>query len=61
MRMFAEKTHIPVITLLLGISCIPDTHPLTLGMPGMHGPAHVNQAIGVCDLLIGVGLRLMIA
>lgn len=54
---FAEKTHIPVITTLLGISCIPDTHPLTLGMPGMHGPAHVNQAIGVCDLLIGVGLR----
>ncbi|HVB24002.1 MAG TPA: biosynthetic-type acetolactate synthase large subunit [Ktedonobacteraceae bacterium] len=57
LRMFAEKTHIPVITTLLGISCIPDTHPLTLGMPGMHGPAHVNQAIGVCDLLIGVGLR----
>lgn len=57
LRLFAEKTHIPVITTLLGISCIPDTHPLTLGMPGMHGPAHVNQAIGVCDLLIGVGLR----
>ncbi len=57
LRMFAEKTNIPVITTLLGISGIADTHPLTLGMPGMHGSAHVNQAIGVCDLIIGVGLR----
>ncbi|HLJ36404.1 MAG TPA: thiamine pyrophosphate-dependent enzyme, partial [Ktedonobacteraceae bacterium] len=57
LRAFAEKVHIPVITTLLGISGIPDTHPLALGMPGMHGPAHVNQAIGKCDLIIGVGLR----
>ena len=57
LRAFAEKAHIPVITTLLGISGIPDTHPLALGMPGMHGPAHVNQAIGMCDLIIGVGLR----
>jgi acetolactate synthase I/II/III large subunit len=57
LQMFAEKVNIPVITTLLGLSCIPDTHPLTLGMPGMHGPAHVNRAIGVCDLIIGIGLR----
>ena len=57
LQMFAEKVNIPVITTLLGLSCIPDTHPLTLGMPGMHGPAHVNRAIGICDLIIGVGLR----
>jgi acetolactate synthase-1/2/3 large subunit len=57
LQMFAEKVNIPVITTLLGLSCIPDTHPLTLGMPGMHGPAHVNRAIGTCDLIIGVGLR----
>jgi acetolactate synthase-1/2/3 large subunit len=54
---FAEKTAIPVITTLLGLSAFPDTHPLHLGMPGMHGPAHVNQAIGEADLIIGVGLR----
>ncbi len=54
---FAEKTSIPVITTLLGLSAFPDTHPLHLGMPGMHGPAHVNQAIGEADLIIGVGLR----
>ncbi len=54
---FAEKTNIPVITTLLGLSAFPETHPLALGMPGMHGPAHVNRAIGESDLIIGVGLR----
>ena len=54
---FAEKASIPVITTLLGLSALPDTHPLHIGMPGMHGPAHVNHAIGEADLIIGVGLR----
>jgi acetolactate synthase-1/2/3 large subunit len=54
---FAEKTNIPVITTLLGLSAFPETHPLAIGMPGMHGPAHVNRAIGVADLIVGVGLR----
>ncbi len=54
---FAEQTNIPVITTLLGLSAFPETHPLALGMPGMHGPAHVNRAIGAADLIIGVGLR----
>lgn len=57
LQAFAEKTNIPVITTLLGLSGFPDTHPLAIGMPGMHGPAHVNRAIGVADLIIGVGLR----
>lgn len=57
LRAFAEKTNIPVINTLLGLSAFPSTHPLAIGMPGMHGPAHVNHAIGVADLIIGVGLR----
>ena len=57
LRAFAEKTGVPVITTLLGLSSFPETHPLYLGMPGMHGPAHVNKAIGLSDLIIGVGLR----
>ncbi|GAC1639729.1 MAG: biosynthetic-type acetolactate synthase large subunit [Ktedonobacteraceae bacterium] len=57
LQAFAEKTSIPVITTLLGLSAFPDTHPLHIGMPGMHGPAHVNRAIGDTDLIIGVGLR----
>ena len=54
---FAEKTNIPVITTLLGLSSFPETHPLAIGMPGMHGPAFVNHAISAADLIIGVGLR----
>ncbi len=57
LRAFAEKSNIPVITTLLGLSAFPETHTLALGMPGMHGPAHVNRAIGEADLVIGVGLR----
>ena len=57
LRTFAEKTGIPVITTLLGLSALPETHPLAIGMPGMHGPAHVNRAIGEADLIVGVGLR----
>lgn len=54
---FAEKTGIPVITTLLGLSAFPETHALSIGMPGMHGPVHVNRAIGEADLIVGVGLR----
>jgi acetolactate synthase-1/2/3 large subunit len=36
-RALAEKTGIPVITTLLGISAFPESHPLHLGMPGLHG------------------------
>jgi acetolactate synthase I/II/III large subunit len=56
-RALAEKTGIPVVTTLLGISAFPDGHPLHLGMPGMHGEVHVNRAIQNADLIIGIGLR----
>ncbi|HSP54382.1 MAG TPA: biosynthetic-type acetolactate synthase large subunit [Dehalococcoidia bacterium] len=54
---FAEKTHIPVITTLLGISGFPGTHPLYMGMPGMHGMYWNNMAISEADLVIGIGMR----
>jgi acetolactate synthase I/II/III large subunit len=54
---FAEKSNIPVITTLLGISGFPGTHPLYMGMPGMHGMYWNNRAINEADLLIGVGMR----
>src|SRR5919199_845866 len=57
LRLLAERTGIPVITTLLGISAFPESHPLHLGMPGMHGEVHVNRAIQQADLIIGVGLR----
>ncbi|MBN1399258.1 MAG: biosynthetic-type acetolactate synthase large subunit [Anaerolineae bacterium] len=54
----AEKTTIPVVTTLLGKSCLPETHPLCMGMGGMHGEAFVNHAIQSCDLIVAVGTRL---
>lgn len=52
-----EKAHIPVVTTLLGISSIPETHPLCLGMGGMHGEAHTNMALSNADLIISLGCR----
>ncbi|MEO8635259.1 MAG: biosynthetic-type acetolactate synthase large subunit [Gemmatimonadales bacterium] len=56
-RALAEKTGIPVVTTLLGISCFPEAHPLHLGMPGMHGEVHVNRAIQHADVILAIGLR----
>jgi acetolactate synthase I/II/III large subunit len=57
LKTLAERTGMPVITTLLGISAFPESHRLHLGMPGMHGEVHVNRAIQQADLIIGVGLR----
>ena len=57
LRRLAERTGFPVITTLLGISGFPESHPLHLGMPGMHGEVHVNRAIQRADLILGIGLR----
>ena len=56
-RLFAERTGIPVVTTLHGIGAFPEDHPLSLGMPGMHGWVHVNRAIQECDVLFNVGSR----
>ncbi|WP_437683078.1 biosynthetic-type acetolactate synthase large subunit [Sorangium sp. So ce131] len=54
---FVEKTGIPVASTLLGLGGFPATHPLSLGMMGMHGEAWVNTAIQEADLLIALGMR----
>ena len=53
----AQKSSIPIATTLLGIGGVPDSHPLVLGMMGMHGEAWVNKAIQDADLLIACGMR----
>lgn len=53
----AECTGIPVITTLHGLGAFPQDHPLSLGMPGMHGWVHVNRAIQRCDVLLNIGSR----
>ncbi len=57
LRAFAERSGIPVVTTLLGISAFPESHPLALGLPGMHGRAEINHAIHHSDVLIAVGMR----
>jgi acetolactate synthase I/II/III large subunit len=57
LREFAERANIPVATTLLGIGGFPASHPLNLGMMGMHGEAWVNVAIQEADLLIACGMR----
>ncbi|MGH7720103.1 MAG: biosynthetic-type acetolactate synthase large subunit [Gemmatimonadaceae bacterium] len=57
LRALAERTGIPVITTLHGLGAFPQDHPLSLGMPGMHGWVHVNRAIQQCDVLLTVGGR----
>src|SRR5262244_129605 len=56
-RDFAERTGIPVALTLLGIGAFPSSHPLNLGMMGMHGEAWVNHTIQEADLLLAFGMR----
>ncbi|HET6144995.1 MAG TPA: biosynthetic-type acetolactate synthase large subunit [Candidatus Acidoferrales bacterium] len=56
-RTFAEKANIPVGLTLLGLGAFPASHPLSLGMMGMHGEAWLNTTIQEADLLIAFGMR----
>ncbi|MFC5864201.1 biosynthetic-type acetolactate synthase large subunit [Acidicapsa dinghuensis] len=56
-RTLAERMQIPVAPTLLGLGSFPASHPLNLGMMGMHGESWVNHAIQEADLLIACGMR----
>lgn len=53
----AERLGTPVICSLMAKGMFPETHPLALGMPGMHGSAYANFAINEADLLLAFGTR----
>jgi acetolactate synthase-1/2/3 large subunit len=57
LRELAELAHIPVTTTLMGLGGFPSSHPLSLGMLGMHGSYATNLSTHHCDLLIAVGAR----
>ncbi|MBW4435687.1 MAG: biosynthetic-type acetolactate synthase large subunit [Pleurocapsa minor GSE-CHR-MK-17-07R] len=57
LRELAERAQIPVALTLLGKGAMPEGHPLTIGMMGMHGEAASNLAIQDADLLIALGMR----
>jgi acetolactate synthase I/II/III large subunit len=54
---FAELTRIPVAHTLMGVGGFPGTHPLSLGMLGMHGTYYANMSVHNSDLIIAIGAR----
>ena len=52
-----DKTQIPVVTTLMARGALPDSHPLHMGMPGMHGSVAAVGALQRSDLIIAVGTR----
>ncbi|HET4407790.1 TPA: acetolactate synthase large subunit [Streptococcus pneumoniae] len=54
---FAERYQIPVVTSLLGQGTIATSHPLFLGMGGMHGSFAANIAMTEADFMISIGSR----
>src|SRR5436305_10644459 len=57
LRELVELTQIPVVTTLMARGSFPDSHPLCLGMPGMHGNYTAVTAMQKADLLIALGSR----
>jgi len=53
----AEKLRAPLVNTLLGKGAADETHPLHLGMLGMHGTAYANKAVVDCDLIMAIGAR----
>jgi acetolactate synthase I/II/III large subunit len=53
----AESVQMPVITTLMAKGVFPDSHPLCIGLPGMHGSKAANWAMNQADLLIACGSR----
>ncbi len=56
-KAFIEKAEIPAAWTILGASAIPTSHPLNVGMVGMHGNYAPNKLTNECDLLIAIGMR----
>jgi acetolactate synthase-1/2/3 large subunit len=53
----AERLRAPIVNTLLGKGAADETHPLHLGMMGMHGTAYANKAVIHCDLIFAIGAR----
>ncbi|WP_345208775.1 acetolactate synthase large subunit [Fodinibacter luteus] len=57
LRRFVELSQIPVVTTLMARGALPDSHPLHLGMPGMHGSVSAVTGLQKSDLIIALGAR----
>ena len=54
----AELLQAPIVTSLMGKGSVPETHPLCLGIVGMHGKAEANIALEEADVVLAVGTRI---
>jgi len=57
LRTFAEEVGAPVVTTLMARGAFPDSHPLHLGMPGMHGTVPAVLSLQESDLIVSLGAR----
>lgn len=57
LRAFAEKTGIPVVSTMMGLSAMPSNHDSFIGMIGMHGTPAANKAVSNADTVIIIGAR----
>lgn len=57
LKELVDKGRFPVVNTLMGLGCYDRTQPHALGMVGMHGSEHANQATCQCDLLLALGVR----
>jgi acetolactate synthase-1/2/3 large subunit len=57
LRQLVELLGAPVVTTLMARGAFPDSHPLHMGMPGMHGTVAAVTALQKADLLITLGAR----
>ena len=58
LQRLAEFLNAPVATTFMGKGCIPEDHPLSLGIVGMHGTPEANTLILEADVLLAIGVRL---
>jgi len=56
-KAFVEKSGIPAAWTIMGVSAIPTSHPLNVGMVGMHGNYAPNKLTNECDVLLAIGMR----
>lgn len=57
LRTLAEKLNAPVALSMMGRTAFPDSHPLSLGLVGMHGSYQAAKVQSECDLMLAVGVR----
>ncbi|HEY1540216.1 MAG TPA: biosynthetic-type acetolactate synthase large subunit [Solirubrobacteraceae bacterium] len=57
LRALVDSGQLPAVVTLMGKGCLPDSHPLNYGAPGMHGSKYANWALNKADLVIAIGSR----